>query len=60
MTPVILYLLLAIIQGQGGHAEAFGTLQECQDQRELFRHHTATLALSDCVQVTLSPVLPTS
>ena len=60
MTTVILYILLAIIQGQGGQAEFYGTLEECQQTRELLHNQTATLALSDCTPVTLTAILPKS
>ena len=60
MSTVILYVLLAIIQGQGGQAEFYGTLEECQQARELYAQHASTLALSDCTKVEVNKLLPKS
>jgi hypothetical protein len=60
MTPIILWVLLAVIQGQGGQAEFFGTIADCQDARTLILRQSHTLAVSECTTIALHPVLPTS
>lgn len=58
MTELILYILLAIIQGQGGQAEVFGTEEDCLTQRAEHAANPGVLAVSDCVKVSLVRNLP--
>lgn len=56
MDPVTLYLLLALVQGQGPVAFAFGTQPDCIEDRLKVIRETAPLAISECLTVVLKPV----
>jgi hypothetical protein len=52
---VALYLLLAVIQGQGAVAEVYGNLGDCEMEREQRLHAPDTLAISRCTPIELVP-----
>ena len=58
MAPVILFFLMAIIQGQGPQASVYGTEGDCLVDRAEMAAKPDTLALSDCIQIKLEKVLP--
>ncbi len=50
-----LYVLLAVLQGQGAFVEFYGSLSECEATYGTMAAATQTLALSLCTKVELTP-----
>lgn len=54
MEAVVMWFFLAIVQTHGGIGAAYGTQQECESEQAKMAASPDTIALSRCVQVTLS------
>jgi hypothetical protein len=60
MGAVVFYILLALSQLEGVQAGGYWTLEDCQQGREALLGNPMTLAVSECVQITLSPPMTKS